>query len=214
MSVQTNYTKIFDVPIHEFIELMNENKSLLGFNKGYISEWHLKKQLLKIPEITNLKKPGDQNTIQKGDFTLDYCGNSFSIEARTLISWISGKTPASKQLQDLYGNIQWSSHFKTRGSHKRNNVFSDGSVVHSYGTLRKSVDIFAVCVEPVTGKWEFMFCSSLDLPGNINGELTKLQQTEMLKMIVPVQWPPVEPWSTDIKHVMDTIIQKKNSSIS
>lgn len=215
MSVQTEQATIFGVPLNEFIQMMNENHSLLGYNKGYISEWYLKRQLLEIPEITNLKKPGDQNTAQKGDFTLDYCGHPFSIEVRTLITWINSTEPASKQHQDLDGNTWWTSHFKTRGSHKRNSVFSDGSVLHSYGTLRKSVDIFAVCVQPITGTWEYMFCSSLDLPGNVNNKsLTPLQQHEMLKGNVEVQWPPVAPWTTDLKQVMDNLLKKKNSSIS
>jgi len=187
----------------ELLEIALENTSAMGFFEGYASESHFKKFVQTNPKITNNYKPGDHNLVKKGDRVCVYQDTEITFELKTIITDHSVSTRTIKKNIDVFGEVSYSGAFRTRGSRKRQITFSDGSTIETYNNKRGQFDAFAVCVRPFTGKWEWMYCLESDIPSCNNSELTPIQNAELLRPFVLVQWPPKDYWTDSLDEILE-----------
>lgn len=183
----------------ELTQLAEENTSFCGVLEGYASEVHFKKIVENTPHITHHYKPGDNNTIQKGDRVVTYKGVEISTEVRTILN-----CKRIRKHQTIDGKTCCDGYFKANSSHLRKLTFSDGSSMMTRNCLIDSgIHIYAICVKPMTGKWDFVYCMTKDLPKGLNCEGTDLQRKELLTPQILVKYPPEGLWTDDFQIILE-----------
>ena len=198
-----NFLEEYDMTIDEFTELEKKNSSLRGYISGYVSEWHFEKLVDKNKNVQHHYKPQDQDRNQKGDRIITYRDIDISFEVRAIY------TDTVISTQDLTGNISGSGSFKTKCARSRTIKFSDGSEVNTWYNPRGLVDVFCVCIKPITQKWEYQYCLNSDIPSPETKDLTKLQKQEILKCDNEVRVPPQGFWTDDLDVVLERAYQQK-----
>lgn len=195
--------------------VFSNNLSALAFFEGYGSEYLLEKQVKRIPGVSGQHKPGDNNLEVKGDLIVQYKHTPVSIEVKN----VRRKTNSENRKPKLVVNLEesyWVGYFSTRSSRTRKIVFSDGSEVHTYCTIRGQYDVIAVNVFQLNGKQNFIYCLEQDLPStspNSTTFLTPLQCAETLQPEIAVRWPPVAPWTDSLEEILERAYTHKTQSL-
>lgn len=209
-------TERYNLTLNEISEIVDMYRPLRASFDGHVSEFIFVKQYIKTcSRITEFHKPDNQDRSEKGDVTVVFDGVSLKIELKTILSGNRKTLKRNPHQVNTVEGSYWRGRFKTRTSSYKTITFSDGSQLNTLCVPRKQVDVFGVCVRPMTGKWEYMYCTTTDLPGTENKEFTPLQQQELLKPEMYVQWPPVFPWTDSLESALErAAAQKKNASVS
>lgn len=209
-------TERYQLNIQELSEIIDLYRPLQASFDGHAGEYVFVRDYVKTcPRITNHHKPDNQDRTEKGDLTVMFEDVSVKIELKTILTGNRvQKYRNPVQISNAQGT-HWRARFKTRTSAYKTIKFSDGSEVNTLCVPRNQVDVFGICVRPITGRWEYMYCLTSDLPSNISSALTPLQQKELLRAEITVHWPPVDPWTDCLETVLErAVAQKKNAPVS
>ena len=212
--------KEFGISEHDFVNLIHTTPHLRGPVYGAISEFFFDCLFENIPEVTHRHKPIEYlKNETPGDLIVTYKDIPISFEIKNIRSgkYESGIRRKIRINENVFGEKTWSGVVSLMNSRRRVVTFSDGSVVNGYNTKRGEVDVYAVCVKMLTGKWEYMYCLESDIPSVINSKnLTPLQQNEVLKGAMRIQWPPKAPWTDSLVDILEKVYNEKkiNQSLS
>lgn len=209
-------TERYNLSLDELSEMIDMYRPLKSSFDGHVSEYIFVKEYVKpFKRITDYYKPDSQSRSDKGDLTVTFDGIPIKIELKTILAgFVADPSRNPRQITTLEGT-HWRGRFKTRTSSARVVTFSDGSKHKTFCVPRSQVDVYGVCVRPFTGKWEYMYCLTADMPGCSTPELTPLQKHELLKPDQFVQWPPVDPWTDSLETILErAVAQKKNAPVS
>lgn len=140
--------------LEEVQGLADENPSLRGYLQGYLAELQLRRLLLSTPLVASAEKIPDSSLV-KGDLLVSYQGESLRVEAKSLRS---GSGSYNTLSQAWEGSVEC----KSPGSRLIE--------VPGRGEIRATCieegrfDVLAVCTQPVTGEWSFLFAPEAFLP--------------------------------------------------
>ena len=192
-----NLLEHLDTTVERLGMLYKTNPNFRAIVDGYNGEDHFKPMVESLSGVDSIHKPGDQNRNQKGDLAFNYKNIPVSVEVKSVAK--------NTIKQNLFG---WSGKAAVKSSDKKVLTFSDGSTADVAMLPRGQFTILAVCCHAFTGSWkDFQYCLNTDLPMPNSGSLTELQKSELISVLIPVQWPPVAPFTTDLQSVLDRAIQ-------
>jgi hypothetical protein len=204
---QFNLLEHLDTSIERLGVLYKTNPNFRAIVDGYNGEDHFRPLIQGIAGVENIRKPGDQNRNEKGDVKFGYKGFPISIEIKSI-----AKNTVKK---NLFG---WSGKAAVKSSDKKQLVFSDGSVADVAMLPRGQFTVLAVGCHAFTGNWkDFQYCLNSELPKPTSSDgLTDLQKNELISVLVPVEWPPVGPFTTNLEEILERAVaeQKENLRIS
>lgn len=209
-------TERYKLNIQELSEIIDLYRPLQACFDGHAGEYVFVRDYVKTcPRITEYYKPDNQNRNEKGDITVTFEGVPIRIEMKTILTGNRIQAYRNpRQITNLDGTY-WRGRFKTRTSAYKTVKFPDGTELSTLCVPRTQVDVYGVCVRPFTGKWEYMFCLTSDLPPNESRNLTPVQKSVLLKSEVYVHWPPEDPWTASLETVLErAAAQKKNAPVS
>lgn len=187
----------------EFTHLVDSNPSLRGVTLGYIAEHKFHEMFLNNPLVSRARKEDDHNRKRKGDRTFDYKGHSFIVEVKSL------QTNLVKRVGDLrMGKSQ------VDASDRRTVTFKDGTTLETTCLLRGEFDVLAVNCYAFDNEWRFAFALNRDLPKNTWRKYTPAQQDALLPTLIPVTWPPQEPFVSDPFVLLDRLVEEINAGVS
>jgi len=134
---------------------IDENPSLRGYIRGYISEEKLRDYLENIPGISEVKKIPDLHS-KKGDFSFLYQKKEYSVELKSLSDDVKEDF--------LNSGVKASLSLKRTGIRK----LSDGRTTICLD--RNQFDILAICTVSIAGEWGFKFILNKYLPSASIGQ--------------------------------------------
>ena len=134
--------------------LVKENPSLRGYLQGYLAELRLKERLLSCPGVSSVSKIPDSSSV-KGDFYVEYLGNTLTVEAKSFRSHSAKYNPLSES---------WSASVQCKNPGTRLLNVAGRGLVQAVCVEEGRFDVLAVCTYPVTGQWSFLFCPEFFLP--------------------------------------------------
>ena len=192
----------WEISEEEFTELIDENPSLRGMNLGYIAEKKFHDQFLNHPSIIYSSKDDDHDRSKKGDRRIIYRGHEFIVEVKSL------QTNMCKKLDE----DKWEGKAQVDGSDRRVIKFSDGTELNTTLLLRGEFDLLAVNCFAFGEKWRFVFAKNVDLPKSSYKKYSIEQREQLIASLVPIKWPPVEPFSDDPFKLLDELITEKDKN--
>jgi hypothetical protein len=162
---------------------VDENPSLRGYLRGYISEEKLRDYLESTPGISEVKKIPDLHS-KKGDFIFKHEGVQYSVELKSLSD-------------EVHEDILNSGH-KASLSLKRTGIrtLKDGRTTICLD--RNQFDILAICTVSIDGQWDFKFILNKYLPSAnigqqylssnvvINTENTPMLRSSILEVLTDI----------------------------
>lgn len=204
-------TEKHSISLEELTELIEDNSHVKAFMGGQFSELHFRKLIKTNPNITTWYKPNDNNINDKGDVVATYKDTKIAFEVKT----VRTGDGHIRVKQTLFGPV-WNGFAQIRGSRSHTLTFSDGSQTRTYNVKRNQYDVVVVCVQPFTGKYEFMYCLEKDIPNLTPGDkITPLQASELLKGHVNVEWPPSgDVWTSDLDVILERAYVHKTQSLT
>ncbi|WP_156372697.1 restriction endonuclease [Deinococcus sp. Leaf326] len=183
--------------------LIEANGSLRGVVLGYVAEAKFHNQMMEIPGITDLGKDDDHDRKKKGDRRIQYRGEEFKIEVKSL------QTNSVKQLSDgtFVGKSQ------VDASDRRHVTLPNGSQLETTCLVAGEFDVLVVNAFAFDGTWRFLYAINEDLPRSKAKKYTPEQKEHLLATLVPVQWPLAEEdiFTTDLESLLDRIIEKRQA---
>ena len=208
-------TERYNMSLEEVSEMLDMYRPLQASFDGHAGEYAFVKNYVKsCARISEYRKPntGLDHT-DKGDLVVVFDGTPVRIELKTALTGFRvGKHRNPTQVDTVNGPV-WKYTFKTRTSSYKTVHFSDQSTAFTLCVPYGLVDVYGVCVRPFTGKWEYMYCLTSDLPNNTNKNFTPLQQKELIRPTIKTYWPPQDPWTDSLETILErAAAQKKNSS--
>jgi hypothetical protein len=186
----------WEITEQELTELVNANPSLRGMLLGYVAEHKLQTLCLDHPEITTSTKDDDHDRSKKGDRRIVYKNKTFTIEVKSL------QTNTVKHT----GADTWTGKAQVDGSDRRVVTFKDGTELNTTLLLRGEFDILAVNCFAFGNQWRFAFCKNADLPVSTYSKYTKEQQERLIASLIPVTWPPEEPFTDNLFHLLNEFL--------
>jgi hypothetical protein len=196
MSDTVSILKEWDITEQELTELVKSNPSLRGMLLGYIAEHKFQALCLDTPEITASTKDDDHDRSKKGDRRIVYKNKTFIIEVKSLQTLTIKKT----------GEDTWEGKAQVDGSDRRVVTFKDGSELNTTLLLRGEFDILAVNCFGFGKKWRFAFCKNKDLPFSTFRKYTQAQQENLIASLIPVTWPPKEPFTDNLFKLLNDLL--------
>ena len=180
---------------NELTRLTDENPSLRGMLLGYVAELKLERTLLSEDELRYLGKPDDHDRTKKGDHVVEYAGQQFTIESKSL------QTSTVKNDGDT-----WRGKAQVDASDRRTVILDDGSEIET--TLLKvgEFDILAVNCFGFTQQWNFVYAKNIDLPRSTYRRYPPEIREQLLASLVPVSWPPEPPFTIDLAEITECVV--------
>ena len=188
----------WDETPEELTELVEKNPSLRGMILGYLAELKLEKLWLSGDNISEVTKHDDHDRKKKGDRLIQYKGQEFIFESKSLQSATIEKTEEG-----------WMGKAQVDASDRREVVLPDNSLVTTTCLLKGEFDILAVNIFAFEEKWRFVFAKNSDLPTSSYKKYTPYQRQHLLATLVTVSWPPRPPFSDEPFTLMNEIIQER-----
>lgn len=187
------------IDLTELSSLVDRNPSLRGFLFGYVAQDRLISTLKSNPAITSVTKADDHDRKKKGHIVANYKGSEIRLEARSLqISSIkvfdSGFT----------GSVQCDASDRREITVKSHSVTTTCLKVDDF-------DVLATCVFPFTGKWEFMYCLSENLPRSTYKKYPVDVQKVLIQGNVRVKWPAVSPFVLDPLPLFEKVVAQQKA---
>ncbi|MXX52847.1 MAG: helix-turn-helix transcriptional regulator, partial [Dehalococcoidia bacterium] len=133
--------------------IVNQNPSLRGMLLGYVAEYKLQEMLLSEEAIEYIGKPDDHDRTSKGDHIIEYQGQRFVIESKSLQS----------RMVEKDGDT-WRGKAQVDASDRRSIVLEDGTQIDTTLLMVGEFDVLAVNCFAFEQEWNFVFGRNSDLP--------------------------------------------------
>lgn len=158
--------------IQDLRALCEQNPSLSGFLQGYLSELHLATVLRQElgADYCTISKIPDRDKV-KGDLLVQTQGRTASVEVKSL----SRHRYKEEHLLGSYSGVVSLKSTDSREVGNRRTCCLE----------RGTFDILAVCLFPVTGKWEYLFVRNCDLPSSPTFPDRLASQIRIVKDVTP-----------------------------
>jgi hypothetical protein len=192
---------IFDrwgITVDDFTELVDRNGSLRGIVIGYIAELKLRKLWFERKGVIYHGKSDDHDRLNKGDLIIEYRGNTFSIESKSL------QTKTIK-----FDGHTYTGGAQCDGSDRRTIKLPDGSSINTTLLLYDEFDLLAVNIFGFGNQWRFLFARNKDLPHSTWRGYTPEQQKHLIASMVKVSYPPQPPFRDEPFSLLDEIIEER-----
>jgi transcriptional regulator with XRE-family HTH domain len=183
--------------------LLQENPSLRGMLFGYVAELKLREIISAFPEVSTIKKFDDHDRKRKGDLHIIYHDRVFSIESKSLQTRHIKYNP---ERQTWLGKVQ------VDASDRRVVTLSSGKTLKTTLLLRGEFDILAVNSYEFNKQWQFQFARNRDLPPSSYKKYTAEEQSALISSLIPVTWLPQPPFYSDLKALLDKMLEAGEGS--
>ena len=181
--------------------IVNENPSLRGMLLGYVAEYKLQEILLSEDSIEYIGKPDDHDRTSKGDHIIEYRGQRFVIESKSLQS----------RMVEKDGDI-WRGRAQVDASDRRSIVLEDGTQIETTLLMVGEFDILAVNCFAFEQEWNFVFGRNSDLPRSRYRGYSQQVRNQLIASLVSVSWPPEPPFSSDLIEVLEQLVVERGQS--
>lgn len=188
----------WDITAEQLTELLNENPSLKGMLLGYTAEMKLKEIINSFPEVSFITKFDDHNRKKKGDLYIVYHGKAFNLESKSL---------QTRMIKYDETNHEWQGKAQVDASDKRVVKLPSGEELNTTLLLRGEFDVLAVNCYAFTNEWRFVFAKNSDLPHSKFKKYSKEARQALIASLIPVTWPPKPPFSSDLRILLNEMIQ-------
>lgn len=194
---------VWGVTADELTILVRENPSLQGMLFGYVAELKLREIVSSFPGIKAIKKFDDHNRKKKGDLYIIYHHRAFTIESKSL---------QKTQTRWDETNQTWSGKAQVDASDRRTVVLPSGKTLTTTLLLRGEFDILAVNCYGFGETWRFQFARNRDLPCSSYAKYTEEEQSALISSLIPVTWMPQTPFYTDLRKLLDEMLEDGEGS--
>ena len=181
--------------------IVNENPSLRGMLLGYVAEYKLQEILLSEDGIEYIGKPDDHDRTSKGDHIIEYRGQRFVIESKSLQS----------RMVEKDGDV-WRGRAQVDASDRRSIVLEDGTQIETTLLMVGEFDILAVNCFAFEQEWNFVFGRNSDLPRSRYRGYSQQVRNQLIASLVSVSWPPEPPFSSDLIEVLEQLVVERGES--
>ena len=197
----------------EFNRILHDNSNALSAIFGYVAEERLREDYLEDDNrVSNIRSPEDQDSSDKGDWAFEWRGEKMKIEVKSLQTHTIEEvdSPQSTLTDDGQEPIKYRAGFHLKGTSDQRKVIFEGEKFDTtlMNVKETDVDIMAVNLYKLKGKWDFAFLRVDDLPrsrGNYPDGLREQLARSQIKLTVPLQ----EPFRWDLYELMDEILQER-----
>ncbi len=183
----------------ELTMIVNENPSLRGMLLGYVAEYKLREMLLSEDGINYLGKPDDHDRTSKGDHVIEYQGQRFAIESKSLQSRMIEKD----------GNI-WRGKAQVDASDRRSIVLQDGRQIATTLLQVGEFDVLAVNCFAFEQEWNFVFGRNSDLPRSTYRRYPPQVRNQLIASLVSVSWPPEPPFTDNLIVILEQLLSERD----
>ncbi len=180
-------------------DIINENPSLRGMLLGYVAEYKLREMLLSEDRINYLGKPDDHDPTNKGDHVIEYKGQRFTIESKSLQSRMIEKD----------GDI-WRGKAQVDANDRRSIVLKDGTQIATTLLMVGEFDVLAVNCFAFEQAWNFVFARNSDLPRSTYRRYSPQVQNQLIASLVSVSWPPEPPFTCDLTEILEQLATERD----
>ena len=174
--------------------IVNENPSLRGMLLGYVAEHKLQEILLSQDSIGYIGKPDDHDRTSKGDHIIEYRGQRFVIESKSLQS----------RMVEKDGDV-WRGRAQVDASDRRSIVLEGGTQIETTLLMVGEFDILAVNCFAFEQQWDFVFARNSDLPRSTYRRYSPQVRNQLIASLVSVSWPPELPFTDNLTEILDQI---------
>ena len=188
----------WQVSAAELAELVAANPSLRGMMHGYVAELKLRQTWFADERLVYRGKHDDHDRGNKGDSIIEYNGNVFNVECKSL------QTKTVKRVGE-----GWIGKAQVDGSDRRTIEFADGSALTTTLLVKGEFDLLAVNLFEFGQQWRFAFAKNSDLPPSTYRKYTPEQRSRLIKSLVTVTWPPQPPFSDEPFGLLDELAAEK-----
>lgn len=195
----------WDITRDELNEVISDNPSLRGMLFGYVAEVKARQAIHRFPGITKSRKEDDHDRSNKHDRVLEYKGHEITLEVKSL------QSNSIKQQEQPDGTIRYTGKSQVDASDRREVVFPDNSKLNTTCLLVGDFDVLAVNIFAFENEWRFLYARNKDLPRSTYHKYTPEQKKRLLKSLVPVSWPPEEPFTEDLTSLLDEIVAERSA---
>ncbi len=184
----------------DLTELVDANPSLRGMLLGYVAEHKLREKWLSGNKVEYLGKFDDHDRSIKGDHVIEYQGQRFVVESKSLQSSVVEKDGDT-----------WRGRAQVDASDRRSIVLDDGSQIET--TLLKvgEFDVLAINCFAFEEEWNFAFAKNSDLPRSSYSKYPRHVREQLIASLVPVSWPPEPPFTGNLLEILDQLIVERGT---
>ncbi len=179
--------------------IVNENPSLRGMLLGYVAEYKLREMLLSEDRINYLGKPDDHDRTSKGDHIIEYQGQRFVIESKSLQS----------RMVEKDGDI-WRGRAQVDASDRRSIVLEDGTQIETTLLMVGEFDVLAVNCFAFEQNWNFVFAKNSDLPRSTYRRYSPQVRNQLIASLVSVSWPPERPFVDNLTVILEQLLSERD----
>lgn len=154
-----------------------------GLMLGYIAEYKLRKMHFSDPLFEKVHKADDHDRTRKGDLTITYKGQEFTIECKSLQANSVRKTEEG-----------YEGKYQCDASDRRTVKLRGGKKIETTGLLVGEFDVIAVNLFAFEEKWRFAFALNEDLPRSAFQKYPPSIRRQLLSTLVPVSSPLCPPY--------------------
>lgn len=195
---QPKFIDSWDITTENIDTLLTENPSLRGMLFGYVAELKLKTLISSFPHIKSMKKYDDHDRKKKGDLHFIYKNTEFSIESKSLQTNQIKFDPKAKI---HFGKAQ------VDASDRRTIQLPNGEEVNTTLLLKGEFDILAVNCYQFNQRWDFQFARNKDLPTSNYKSYSDEAKRNLIKSLIPVEWPPKKPFHSNLELLIEEILK-------
>jgi hypothetical protein len=190
---------VLGISAEDLTEIADENPNVFGVLVGYTAETKLKEQMREIDGLRYVGKPRDSDRKKKGDLVVEYHGQTFKVESKSLQSGLVKKNPDGT----MSGKAQCD------GSDSREVLLPDGSKLKTTCLLAGEFDILAINLFAFGDGWKFAFIRNRDLPKSNYYKYTDYEKQHLLATLVPVELPLQHPYYGDLEELLDEMVEER-----
>ena len=194
--------EIWNVTRQELSQAILENGSLRGMVFGYVAEIKIRNFLRDSGLISELVKDDDHDRKKKGDLRLQYRGQEFRLESKSL------QTARNVKAADGF----WKGFSQVDASDRRTVLLPDGTSLATTCLVFGEFDVLSVNCFTFENQWRFAFAKNKDLPASTFGKYTPEQRKHLVATTVAVSWPPTGIFTDDLFGLLDEIIKDRTKS--
>jgi transcriptional regulator with XRE-family HTH domain len=190
----------WEISEDELTEIVDSQPSLRGMMLGYVAEFKLAAFMDAHDHVSDSFKHDDHSRTGKGDRVIQYKGQSFIIECKSLqtnsIKEKDGRKIARAQVD---------------ASDKRPVELEDGSSISTTCLKVGEFDILAVNTYAFGNGWSFQFAKNTDLPRSRYRNYSEIVKKQLLATTVVVSETPEKPFTTDLFELLDELISGQST---
>ncbi len=168
---------------------------LINYLLGYVAEYKLQEILLSEDSIKYIGKPDDHDRTSKGDHIIEYQGQRFVIESKSLQS----------RMVEKDGDT-WRGKAQVDASDRRSIILEDGTRIETTLLMVGEFDILVVNCFAFEQEWNFVFARNSDLPRSTYSRYSPRVREQLIASLVSVSWPPGLPFTSSLQEILDQIV--------